>query len=146
MLALEVAIINGGLEKAKRLVAKGADVAEANVFSGYTALLWAAYYGRIPIMHWLLNEAGSGISEKDIHGASALSLAALNGSFPAMQDLLEEQGASMSEGTDDGGTVWDNLSSGTWWAPNSSAELLSLLKVIALLEDAPAKLSFIKKL
>jgi ankyrin repeat protein len=104
MPALGDAIINGDLERVKRLVAEGADVAEANVH-GDTVLLWAAYRGRIPIMHWLLNEGGSSLSEKSIEGASALSLAAMNGSFPVVQYLLEERGASMSEIKNYGRTV-----------------------------------------
>jgi ankyrin repeat protein len=58
MSALEDAIREGDLPKVKRLVAEGADVAEANVH-GFTALLEAALYGHIPIMHWLLTEGGS---------------------------------------------------------------------------------------
>jgi hypothetical protein len=139
------AIINGDLERVKRLVAEGADVAEAHV-NGDTALLWAAYRGRIPIMHWLLNEGGSNLAEKDSAGHSALSLAALNGSFPAMQYLLEERKALMSETNMYGDTVWDSMHKRIYTRKINinSAELSSLLKVMVLLDDAPA--NFIRKL
>jgi ankyrin repeat protein len=135
MSALMKAVKEGDLEKLKRLVADGADVAEVDA-SGYTALLEAAYYGRIPIMHWLLNEGGSSLAETNIEGMSALLLTALTGRFPAMKYLLVEQGASMSESNNDGDTVWYIIILRT--NLDESAELFSLLKVMVMLEDAPA--------
>jgi ankyrin repeat protein len=103
--ALMEAAREGDLEKLKRLAADEADVAEVDA-SSCTALLWAALFGHIPIMHWLLNEAGSSLAEKTIEGMSALLLTALRGRFPAMKYLLVEQGASISESNNDGDTVW----------------------------------------
>jgi ankyrin repeat protein len=134
MSALFVAISKGDLESVKRLVAEGADPKQTNA-TGLTALLWAANYGRIPIMHWLLTEGGSSLAEKASDGGSALSCAALGGHFAAMQYLLEEHGASMTESDNSGTTAWD-------YFPRSprrgSAELSSLLKVVMMLGDAPA--------
>jgi hypothetical protein len=130
------AVKEGDLEKLKRLVADGADVAEVDA-SGYTALLEAAYYGRIPIMDWFLNEGGSSLAEKNIEGMSAFLVTALMGRFAAMKYLLVEQGASISESDNDGDNVW-NIIFILQTNLDESAELFSLLKVMVMLEDAPA--------
>jgi hypothetical protein len=137
--ALLDAVNEGDLEKLKRLVAEGAYVAEADIH-GYTALLHAAFFGHIPIMHWLLTEGGSSLTEKDIHGTPALMIAAIMGHFPAMQYLLEERGASITETDNYGGTVWGKMR----MLRDKNVELFSLLKVVVLLDDAPA--DFIAKL
>jgi hypothetical protein len=102
---------------------------------GYTALLEAAFCGHIQIMHWLLTEGGSSLTEKDTDGTHALSQTASNSHFPAMQYLLKEQGASIKEKDNNGDTVWDELN---FWGDESAAELSSLLKVMVMLDDAPA--------
>jgi hypothetical protein len=53
-----------------------------------------------------------------------------------MQYLLEEQGASMSETSRVNNTVWDCIPSDH--RGRNTAELSSLLKVVVMLEDAPA--------
>jgi hypothetical protein len=131
--ALMDAIPKGDLAKVKQSVAEGADVAEKNIH-GYTALLWAAFFGHIPIMHWLLTEGGSSLSEKDTRGGPALIVAAMERRFPAMQYLLEERGALVSEKDRFGRPVWDSIYSR---GNDSSGELSSLLKVMVMLEDAP---------
>jgi ankyrin repeat protein len=136
------AIRKGDLETLKRFVAEGLSVVEVNPVIGYTMLLYAAHYGRIPIMDWLLNKGGSSLTEKtnilEYDGMSALLVSAFMGRFPATQYLLEEQGTSVSEIDHRGNTVWDKIISGTVREPNSAAELSSLLKVMVMLEDAPA--------
>jgi hypothetical protein len=140
MSALLDAVRENDLEQLKRLIAEGADVAEADG-CGYTALLEAALDGRIPIMHWLLTEGGSSLAEETYQGTHALLLTALSGQFSAMQYLLEEQGALMSESDHYGRTVWGKVGV---LSDDESVELLSLLKVMVMLEDAPAQ--FIAKL
>jgi hypothetical protein len=131
---LQDAICEGYLEEVKRLVAEGADVKEGNDL-GFTALLWAAFYGHISIMDWLLSEGGSSLAEHTIlHGTKALMLTAIKGHFPAVQYLLEERGVSISETNNAGDTVWANIR----WQGNDGADLSSLLKVMVMLEDAPA--------
>jgi ankyrin repeat protein len=134
MYGLEDAINEGDLDKVKRLVAEGADVAEANA-SGDTALLLSAHYGHIPIMEWLLNEADSSLDVKYINGTSALLLAAKNGLFPAMRYLLEERGVLLTNADNIGHTMWDIL---YLRRDIYSAEFSSLLKVMVILKDAPA--------
>jgi ankyrin repeat protein len=140
MSALHDAIEVGDCATVKRLVAEGADVADRNVL-GQTALLKAAFHGHIPMMDWLLTEGGSCFAEKTGGGDRALSLAALNGQYTAMQYLLEEHGASMSEINYFGRTVWDEMH---LRRDERATELSSLLKVIVMLQDAPA--AFITKL
>jgi hypothetical protein len=133
MSALMDAIRNGDLEKVKALVAEGADTAERNL-NGYTAFLQAAYYGHIPIIHWLLTEGGSSLTEKDILDTPALMVAARERHLPTMQYLLEERGSLVSERDRFGRTVWGSI----YLRGYSSVELSSLLKVMVILEDAPA--------
>jgi hypothetical protein len=126
---------DGDLEKVQRLVAEGADVQERDPV-GYTPLQLAAMHGHIPIMHWLLTEDGSSSAEQTTDGESALVLAVRGGRFLAMQWLLEEHGASLAQRDMFGRTVWDCL-----WPRctqfRSATELLSLLRVMVMLEDAP---------
>jgi hypothetical protein len=131
MSALWDAVRENDIEELKRLIVEGADVAEANVH-GFTALLKAACYGRVPIMHWLLTEGGASLVEESMHGERALTVAALNGHFLAMHFLLEKRGSSMSESDNRGRTVWDiiNLIN---LRGNKSGEL----KIMVTLEDAP---------
>jgi hypothetical protein len=92
-------------------------------------------------MNWLLTEeGGSSLTEQTNSGESALSLAADGGCFPAMQYLLEDHGISVTDTDHFGQTVWSYL-----WVENGNAvELTALLKVMVMLEDAPA--AFIDKL
>jgi hypothetical protein len=92
-------------------------------------------------MHWLLTEGGSSLAEETYQGTHALLVAAQNSQFSAMQYLLEEQGALMSESDHYGRTVWGKVGV---LSDDESVELLSLLKVMVMLEDAPAQ--FIAKL
>jgi hypothetical protein len=128
----------GDLERVKQLIMEGADVAEATFFN-LTALLEAAFNGHTPIMKWLLDEGGSSLAEKTDEGEYALSLAALNGQFATMQFLLEERGASPNESSNNSHTVWSRISLwGDHGGDHDAAELSSLLKVMVMLEDAPA--------
>jgi hypothetical protein len=135
MSALLDAVDLGDLESVKRLVREGADVKET--FDGFTTFVRAASQGHIPIMHWLLTEGGSSLAERDLLDAHALSLTARCGHFAAMQYLLEEQGASITVRDRYGDTVWNDL-----WTHcrgiGIGIGLISLLKVMVMLEDAPA--------
>jgi hypothetical protein len=139
--ALVNAVERNDLESVKRLVAEGADVKE-RIRYGFTPFLLAAGNAHIPIMHWLLTEGGSSLAERTEDGVSALLQAAYLGNFTAMQYLLEDLGASMSESDVYGVTVWSALSNN--YPDPREAELSSLLKVMVILDDAPAH--FIAKL
>jgi hypothetical protein len=137
------AVYDRDLEKVQRLIADGADVKERDDF-GFTPLLRAARFGHIPIMHWLLTEGGSSVAEQCVNGYSALLLAAPGGHFSAMQWLLEEQEASIIKRDHFGRTVWDGLHLYCKYKNYVAAKLSSLLKVMVMLDDAPA--AFVAKL
>jgi hypothetical protein len=143
MLGLLDAVHDRDLERVQRLVADGADVKEREDF-GFTPLLRAARFGHTPIMHWLLTEGGSSVAEQCANGYSALLLAAPGGHFSTMQWLLEEQGASIIKIDHFGRTVWDGLYLYCKYKNCVAAELSSLLKVMVMLDDAPA--AFVAKL
>jgi ankyrin repeat protein len=125
------------LEEVKQLVAEGADVAEADNL-GYTALLEAARFGNKRIMHWLLTEGGSSLTERTLHGRHALMIAARMNHLRAMQYLLEERGAPLTKSSVFGDTEWGNIDVDVRTALAHSDDLTSLLKVMVMLEDAPA--------
>jgi hypothetical protein len=119
------------LESVKRLVAEGEDVKEIDS-SGMTPFLRATRGYHMPIMHWLLTEGGSSVAEQSRRGENALMAAATGCGqhFATMQYLLEEGGASMSR------KVWEVL--GDRCYGRNDALLNSLLKVMVMLDDAPA--------
>jgi hypothetical protein len=94
-------------------------------------------------MHWLLTEGGFSLTEQIRNGWHALMLAAIFGRFPAVQYLLGEHGASITERDNCGRTVWGNMYV-LLPKEESAAELSFLLKVMVMLDDAPA--DFIIKL
>jgi hypothetical protein len=134
MSALMDAIRNGDIAKVEGVVVEGANTAERSI-NGYTAFLQAAYYGHIPIIHWLLTEGASSLAEYATNTSThALMVANMERRFPIMQYLLEERGSLVSERDWFGRTVWGSI----YLRGYSSIELYSLLKVMVILEDAPA--------
>jgi ankyrin repeat protein len=119
------------LERVKRLVAEGADVKERDGFD-LTVFLRACNRCNIPIMHWLLTEGGSSVAEQAEHGQNAFLLAAegTGEHFATMQYLIEH-GTPMSR------KVWETL--GDRCYGGNDAHLSSLLKVMVMLDDAPAE-------
>jgi hypothetical protein len=87
-------------------------------------------------MHWLLTEGGSSLAEKTADGMTALLLVARSGHFPAMRYLLKDRGVSMSEIDNRGRTVWSILQPRC--RDSSGTEVSAQLKVIVMLDDAPA--------
>jgi hypothetical protein len=99
-----------------------------------SGLLLYAYEGKIAKMKQLLAE-GANIAEKDGCGWGVLQYAAANSQYKAMQWLLVEGGASADELRNDAGyTVWSCLRHQI----ADATELSSLLKVMVMLDDAPA--------
>jgi hypothetical protein len=130
------AVSTGDLESVKRLVSEGADVKETNFPGGYTPFLWAASRGHIPIMHWLLTEGGSSLAEQTTSGVHVWLLAVYRGNFATLQYLFEEHGGPRTESGTRDDTLWSKL-----WVHCSggdAAGLSSLLKVMVMLDDAPA--------
>jgi hypothetical protein len=103
-----------------------------------TAFFWSAQNGYIRIMQYLLTEeGGSSLAERSVHVAQAFSAAARGGRYRAMQCLLEEHGSSIAAIDDRGRSAWMLLLAGlTGW--RHDPVLLSLLKVMLMIENAPA--------
>jgi hypothetical protein len=100
-----------------------------------SGLLDAAYQGDIARMKQLLAE-GASITEKTAYGMGVVLMAASGGSLTALTWILTEGGASVKEhqvGNEER-TVWKCLRV----VKADDTKLSSLLKVIVMLEDAPA--------
>jgi hypothetical protein len=100
----------------------------------------AALSGHVETAKWLLKEGGANITERSANDYTALLWATSNGQLTTARWLLEECGADISDIGKCGRTVWGMLE------PDEADddELDSLLKVMVLLDDAPA--NFIAKL
>jgi hypothetical protein len=134
------AAARGDLATIKRLLDEGARVSKRDVL-GITALMAAALNGHSTTVK-CLQAAGASITEKSNIGWSALHYAAHNGILSLVQYFLQEAGASISDATDDGRTVWPFLMPKLEDA--DLVVLISLLKVIVMLDDAPP--AFVAKL
>jgi hypothetical protein len=85
-----------------------------------------------------LAEGGTNLAEETPYDERALLLAALEGRYCAMRYLLEQEGAPITESDSFGETVWSSI---TLLGINlllNFVELSSLLKVMVMLDDAPA--------
>jgi ankyrin repeat protein len=133
--ALLFAALRGHLDAVKWLLKEGgACVTEVNA-SGATALLAASVSGNVDLVRWLIEEGGASITECAANGNTALLMASIKGHFALMQYLLVDGGASIFESNFAGETVWGRLK----LEDADDAELVSLLKVMTLLDDAPAQ-------
>jgi ankyrin repeat protein len=130
------------LDKMQRLIAEGASVHEVDQVTGGNVLMYAAYSGNAPVLFWLLKEGGARISDVNAMGWTALSIAANRGHYSLVEWMLREGGALITDVTVedevDTKTVWDSISLCLALASHVSTELLSLLKVMVLLDDASA--------
>jgi hypothetical protein len=94
----------------------------------------AALSGHVETAKWLLKEGGADITERCANDYTALLWATSNGQLTTAQWLLEGCGADISDVGKCGRNVWSMLK------PDEADddELDSLLKVMVLLDDAPA--------
>jgi hypothetical protein len=110
---------------------------------GKNALMYATPHDHAPIMHWLVKEGGARISDADIEeGKTALIIAIAYGRYFLAQWLLEEGGANITDRVAqvDGEhrSLWEQLKVHLTLNPyKGGTRLLSLLKVVELLDDAP---------
>jgi hypothetical protein len=108
--------------------------------NGFNPLHVAAMMGHAELVQWFIEEGGASVNAKSLSGLTCLLTAAHEGHFAATQYLLEAGGASMTETDNHGQTVWTILQ-----LVNTDDEALSsLIKIMVMLEDAPA--DFIAKL
>jgi len=95
---LIAATISGQADAVKRLIERGAKVNQHEV-GAYTALHWAAYYGRTPVVVALL-AAGAAINVTQNSGDTPLALAVMRGHLEAAQLLLEHRADPNISGRD----------------------------------------------
>ena len=77
----------GRLEELKKLKEDGAKLSERDKDDN-TALLWAAYYGHLDVVKWLLKEGGAKVTESNKLGNTALSLAISHEQLPIVDYLV----------------------------------------------------------
>ena len=96
--SLTSAAVSGDLDQAEKLLAKGQDVNEKDLY-GWTPLMWAVYYGQDPVAEFLLkkganpNICSSKWCGKIPPGSTALMIAAYYGRLSDVT-LLLDHGAS----------------------------------------------------
>lgn len=87
----------GNLKELIKLKQTGVNFSQRDK-DGNTPLLWAACYGHVHIVKWLLQESNhSHITEKNNVGNTALLLAVAYGRLPLVQWLLREGGSTLTE-------------------------------------------------
>jgi hypothetical protein len=126
----------GALPLVQQLLSDGsASIRDADD-DGMTALLLASRDGHLPTVVWLLEEGGAQISERNRHGSTAVMAGALNGRYATIEWLFIHGGASIDDKNESSQNVWTMLHVRP--GKSDAARLTSLLKVMTLLEDAPA--------
>jgi ankyrin repeat protein len=101
--------------------------------TGGTALFAAAERGHLDVVRCLIEEHGADFSQRLADGASLLLVTAQGGHMSLIQWLLVEGHASITESNNYGQTVWNILN----LKGANDGELVSLLRVMLLLDDAP---------
>ncbi|QGI99151.1 hypothetical protein CEK26_012220 [Fusarium fujikuroi] len=96
------AAANGKNAILQLLIGKGADLEVRNPDNSYTALMYAAVYGRVSAVKYLL-DSGAMLEAQDKYTYTPLALAASVG-HEAIASLLLEKGADIEARTSDGST------------------------------------------
>ena len=96
----------GNVEDMRRLLGVGADV-ELKDEWGMTPLSWAAYYGYVEAVKFLVEEAGADVELKTYSKRTPLSWAALGGHLEAVKFLVNEAGADVESKDRDGKSALD---------------------------------------
>lgn len=86
----------GNLKELKRLKENGVDLGQSDEY-GNTPLLWAACYGHLDVVIWLLKQGQSEVTKANKLGNTALLLAASYGQLEVVQWLLSEDQAKYTE-------------------------------------------------
>jgi hypothetical protein len=145
------AIREDHLPMLKLLMERGTSMA-APGRSFHTLLGYAAFFGRLSIVKWLVQEFGAPVSEIDGFGYTALLHAAKSPYMPrdgqiieTVQWLLEYGGANVADMNSKGQTIWDLLLIDRIPPdPHNPAEkslMTALLRVMVLQASPPAALT-----
>jgi ankyrin repeat protein len=93
---LRVYSIMGDMTEVKAVIGRGDVYVDSMDKNGFTALMYAALYGHVKIMEYLLAAKESKALEADINlvgeasGFTPLMLASMNGKLPAVKFLIEK--------------------------------------------------------
>jgi ankyrin repeat protein len=126
--SLRKAARNGNLQDVKMLLDEGADVAAADNDGG-TALHWAAAYGRLDVVTWLVEHGEADVHAKDDTGRTVLHRAALNGELYVAKWLVEHGKADINAKDKIGWTALHygasngNLDMVTWLVEHGKADV-----------------------
>ena len=100
--------------------------------NGRTALLHAVRHGHLPVVRYLVGEAGACVADRDDGGRTPLLISAYFGHLSVCQYLLRQGGSHMEEKSADGSTVWSmrakHCQSGARPSPTALADLFSVLR------------------
>jgi hypothetical protein len=136
--ALISAVVNDEIAVVQWLLTMGgANITDATN-DGLASLDLAAFGGYTAMTQWLITEGRADVTHVANDGLTALGAALLQGHYALARLLIEEGGAKINQ-TDSAGvrSVWtellDNISESA-----DTADLAALLKVMVLLDDAPA--------
>ncbi|XP_076969544.1 ankyrin repeat domain-containing protein 42 isoform X2 [Tamandua tetradactyla] len=96
------AIQAGDIKQLSKIVESGASINEVDILHKFTPLHWAAHYGSLECLHWLLWH-GADITRVTMKGWTAAHIAAIRGQDACMQALMIN-GANLSVQDDRGCT------------------------------------------
>lgn len=82
---------NNDLEDVKCHFENGADMNKKHPYSAYVPLHFAAYYGHLNVVKYLIEETHADINIKDDSGRTPMHLAALNGQLYIVKYLIEKE-------------------------------------------------------
>lgn len=94
----------GELAVVKLFVESGMSVETANEY-GFTALHWAASWGHLEVVRFLVEDRGADVNAREARGWTALLGAARFGYLEVIRFLVEKHGADVRATTDDGFTA-----------------------------------------
>ncbi|KAI2494864.1 serine/threonine kinase [Fragilaria crotonensis] len=95
---------DGNLDKVRDLLRRGANV-NAKTEYGYTALIWASYYGHLEVVCALLNHDGVDVNIQNCIGETALICASYRGHLEVVCPLLMHNGVDVNIQNNNGNTA-----------------------------------------
>jgi ankyrin repeat protein len=135
--ALIVAADGGQLATVQWLLAFGGASIDEATHEGVTSLQLAAFGGHTALTQWLVKKGGTRVTDAGL--GDVLIGGVLAGRYMLARWLLEEGGASMTQSSTINYYAWDALIESVS-KHHDNTDLAALLKVMVMLEDAPANM------
>jgi ankyrin repeat protein len=136
--ALINSVITGHLAVVQWLLTTGGASITDTTYSGFSTLFLAVAQGHTAMAQWFIKERGADVNKVTNGGLTAFTSCLAHGRHALAQWMLEEGGATINQDNDDGGiSPWSALCAGPTQVADT-ADLAALLKVMVLLDDAPA--------